>query len=152
MEPAAQFKKEKGTGSGKLKNKTAIITGGDSRIGRAVSVAFAQEGADISIVYLNEHRDAEYTKKQVEKEGRKCILISGDVGDEKFCLNAVEKTIKEFNRLDILVNNAGEIHLRESIEDITKKQLEQTFKTNVFSMFNMTKAALKYLKSGKLYH
>lgn len=148
MNPLPIFKKEGHIGCGKLKNKVAIITGGDSGIGRAVAVAFAQEGADVSIVYLNEHKDAEYTKKKVEEEGRRCLLISGDVGDEKFCFKAVKKTINEFNHLDIVVNNAGEIHLEEDIENISKKQLEKTFRTNVFSMFYMTKAAVKYLKSG----
>lgn len=148
MNPQPIYKREQGVGCNKLKNKVAIITGGDSGIGRAVSVAFAQEGANISIVYLNEHKDAEYTKKKVEEIGRKCILISGDVGDENFCRDAVEKTIKEFKRLDILINNAGEIHLQNRIEDISKEQLEKTFRTNVFSMFYMTKAALKYMKFG----
>lgn len=148
MHPQPIYVKEKGVGCSKLKNKVAIITGGDSGIGRAIAVAFAQEGADISIVYLNEHQDAEDTKKKVEENGRKCHLISGDVGDENFCKNAVKKTVDEFNHLDILVNNAGEICLQENIEDISKEQLEKTFKTNVFSMFYMTKAALKYLKSG----
>ncbi len=148
MNPLPIFKKEKSIGCGKLKDKVAIITGGDSGIGRAVAVAFAQEGADVSIIYLNEHKDAEYTKKKVEEEGRRCTLINGDVGDEKFCFKAVEKTVKEFNHIDILVNNAGEIHQEKRIEDISKKQLEKTFKTNVFSMFYMAKAAIKYLKSG----
>jgi NAD(P)-dependent dehydrogenase (short-subunit alcohol dehydrogenase family) len=148
MNPFPIFKKEESVGCGKLKNKTAIITGGDSGIGRAVAVAFAQEGADISIVYLNEHEDAKYTKKQVEENGRKCILISGDVGNEDFCIDAVKKTVKQFSHLDILVNNAGEIHSEKNIENITKQQLEKTFRTNVFSMFYMTKAAIKYLKSG----
>lgn len=148
MNPLPIFKKEGSVGCERLKNKVAIITGGDSGIGRAVAVAFAQEGADVSIVYLNEHQDAEYTKKKVEEEGQRCLLISGDVGDEDFCFKSVEKTIKEFNHLDILVNNAGEIHLQEDIEKISKNQLEKTFKTNVFSMFYMTKAAVKHLKSG----
>lgn len=148
MHPKPVYKKEKGVGCSKLKDKIAIITGGDSGIGRAVSVAFAQEGADISIVYLNEHDDAKYTKEKVEELGRNCILISGDVGDEKFCRKAVKKTIDKFGKLDILVNNAGEIHLQSSIENISREQLEKTFKTNIFSMFYMTKAAVKHLKSG----
>lgn len=148
MDPLPIFKKERCFGCGRLKDKVAIITGGDSGIGRAVAVAFAQEGADVSIVYLNEHKDAEFTKKEVESYGRRCILISGDVGDEHFCKEAVKKTIKEFEALDILVNNAGEIHLRANIEDISKRQLEDTFRTNIFSMFYMTKAALKYLQVG----
>lgn len=148
MTPLPTFKRKTSVGCEKLKDKVAIITGGDSGIGRAVAVAFAQEGADISIIYLNEHNDAQDTKKYVEAEGRKCILISGDVGEEKFCFEAVRKTISEFNHLDILVNNAGEIHLEENIENISKEQLEKTFKTNIFSMFYMTKAAIKHLKSG----
>lgn len=148
MNPLPIFKKEGSVCCGKLKNKVAIITGGDSGIGRAVAVAFAKEGADISIIYLNEHQDAEYTKKEVEGEGRRCILISGDVGDENFCVEAVEKTVEEFHHLDILVNNAGEIHLENNIENISEKQLKKTFKTNIFSMFYMTKAAIKHLKSG----
>lgn len=146
MTPLPIYKKE--INYRKLKDKVAIITGGDSGIGRAVAVAFAQEGADISIVYLNEHQDAEHTKREVENLGCRCILISGDVGDEKFCFKAVEKTIKEFNHLDILINNAGEIHLHKNIENISSKQLEKTFRTNVFSMFYMTKAAIKHLKAG----
>lgn len=148
MNPLPIFEKEGSIGCEKLKNKVAIITGGDSGIGRAVAVAFAREGANISIVYLNEHQDAEYTKQKVEEKGQRCILISGDVGDEDFCISAVEKTIKEFGYLDILVNNAGEIHQQESIENISKDQLEKTFKTNVFSMFYMTKAAIKHLPIG----
>lgn len=148
MTPLPVFKKESGMGCGKLQNKVAIITGGDSGIGRAVAVAFAQEGADISIVYLNEHNDAQDTKKYVEAEGQRCILISGDISNENFCIKAVEKTIKEFNHLEILVNNAAEIHLTKDIEDIEKNKLEKIFKTNVFSMFYMVKAAIKHLKSG----
>lgn len=148
MHPYPIFKRETGIGCSKLKNKVAVITGGDSGIGRAVSIAFAQEGADISIVYLNEHSDAKYTKEKVEELGRQCILVSGDVGDEKFCFKAIKKTIDKFDRINILVNNAGEIYLQNSIEDISKEQLEKTFKTNTFSMFYMTKAAVKYLKSG----
>lgn len=148
MRPQPIYKRETGIGSEKLKDKVAIITGGDSGIGRAVAVAFAQEGADVAIVYLNEHKDAEYTKKIVEELGRRCILISGDVGNEGFCKTVVKKIINKFGHLDILVNNAGEVHLQYHIEDISKGQLEKTFRTNVFSMFYMTKAAIKYLKSG----
>lgn len=148
MSPRPVYKKETGIGCDKLKDKVAIITGGDSGIGRSVAVAFAQEGADISIVYLNEHNDAEYTKEEVEGLGQRCILISGDVSNENFCQKAVKKTLDTFNRLDILVNNAGEIHLQENIEDINKEQLEKTFKTNIFSMFYMTKASIKHLKPG----
>ena len=135
-------------GSGKLQNKAALITGGDSGIGRAVAVLFAKEGADVSVVYLNEHRDAKETKRRVEAQGRKCILIAGDIGDEKFCKSAVQQTVKQFRRLDILVNNAAEQHPQESIEKITEKQLVKTFRTNIFSMFYLTKAAMKHLKKG----
>ncbi|TLS37858.1 SDR family oxidoreductase [Pseudalkalibacillus caeni] len=135
-------------GSGKLKNKSVLITGGDSGIGRAVSIAYAKEGANVAIVYLNEDGDAEETKQQVEEEGVRCLLISGDVGDEAFCKDAVEKTVSEFGKLDILINNAAEQHPQQSIEDISTEQLEKTFRTNIFSMFHMTKAALNHLKEG----
>jgi NAD(P)-dependent dehydrogenase (short-subunit alcohol dehydrogenase family) len=135
-------------GSGKLRGKVALITGGDSGIGRAVAIAFAKEGADSAIVYLNEHSDAQETRRQVEAEGRKCLLIAGDVGDEQFCRQAVEQTVQELGHLDILVNNASEQHPQDSIEDITAEQLERTFRTNVFGYFFMVKAALKHLKEG----
>lgn len=132
----------------RLNGKTALITGGDSGIGRATAYAFAQEGADVSVVYLNEHDDAEETKRQIEKFGRSCLLISGDIGDEAFCQSAVTKTIKEFKGLDILVNNAAEQHVRNGLADITPEKLERIFRTNVFSYFYFAKAALPYLKSG----
>ncbi len=144
--PKAQDDKHKGTG--KLKDKVAIITGGDSGIGRAVAIAFAKEGADVSIVYLNEHSDAEETKRLVEEHGRKCILIPGDVGYESFCRQAVDRTVKELGRLDVVVNNAAEQHPQESLADIGREQLERTFRTNVFGMFFITKAALPHLKEG----
>ncbi|MDZ8183768.1 MAG: SDR family oxidoreductase [Nostoc sp. ChiSLP02] len=135
-------------GSGKLKDKVALITGADSGIGRAVAIAFAKEGADVAILYLNEHDDAKETKHLVEKQGRRAVTIAGDIGDENFCQQAVEQTIGEFCKLDILVNNAAEQHPKPSIEEITKEQLERTFRTNIFSMFFMTKAALKHLHEG----
>ena len=135
-------------GSDKLKGKVALITGADSGIGRAVAIAFAKEGADVAILYLNEHDDAKETKKLVEAQGRRTVTIAGDIGDEAFCQQAVQQTVDEFGKLDILINNAAEQHPQESIEDITKEQLERTFRTNIFSMFFMTKAALKYLKEG----
>ncbi|WP_428938226.1 SDR family oxidoreductase [Fontivita pretiosa] len=134
--------------AGKLQGKAALITGGDSGIGRAVAVAYAREGADVAIVYLNEHKDAEQTRRLVEAEGRKCILISGDIGDERFCQQVVEQTVRELGKLDILVNNAAEQHPRQSIEQITAEQLERTFRTNIFAMFYLTKAAMKHLKPG----
>ncbi|WP_051316972.1 SDR family oxidoreductase [Ectobacillus panaciterrae] len=133
-------------GSGKLHNKVAIITGGDSGIGRAVTIAFAKEGAHVVIVYLNEHGDALETKYRVEQLGRNCLTIAGDIGDESFCQYIVQKTIEVFGHLEILVNNAGEAHPQASIKDISAKQLQRTFQTNIFSFFYLTKAALPYLK------
>jgi NAD(P)-dependent dehydrogenase (short-subunit alcohol dehydrogenase family) len=135
-------------GSGKLQDKVAIITGGDSGIGRAVSIAFAKEGADVAILYLNEHQDAEETKREVEQEGRRCLLIAGDVGDKAFCQDAVQRTVDELGRLDILVNNAAVQYPQKNIEDINAEQLERTFRTNIFSYFFMVQAALKHLKQG----
>jgi NAD(P)-dependent dehydrogenase (short-subunit alcohol dehydrogenase family) len=135
-------------GSGKLQGKVGLITGGDSGIGRAVAIAFAREGADVSVVYLNEHRDAEETKCLVEREGRRCVTIAGDVGDEAFCRQAVQRTVDALGRLDILVNNAAEQHPQDSIEQISAEQLERTFRTNIFSYFYMTKATLPHLKEG----
>src|SRR5687768_15192017 len=135
-------------GSGKLREKVSMITGGDSGIGRAVAVLFAKEGADVAILYLNEHKDAEETKRLVEAEGRKCVTVAGDIGSEQFCRDAVERTVKELGKLDILINNAAEQHPKQDIEEITEQQLERTFRTNIFSMFFLTKAALKHLKEG----
>lgn len=135
-------------GSDKLKGKVALITGGDSGIGRAVAIAYAKEGADVAIVYLKEHDDAKETKHLVETQGRRAFTIAGDIGDEIFCQQAVQQTVDALGKLDILVNNAAEQHPQQSIEDITKEQLERTFRTNIFSMFFMTKAALKHLKEG----
>ncbi|MEB1809293.1 MAG: SDR family oxidoreductase [Bacillaceae bacterium] len=135
-------------GSGKLQNKVAIITGADSGIGRAVAIGYAKEGADVVNVYLSEHSDAEETKKQVEEEGRRCLNIAGDLGDESFCQDVIEQTISEFNKLDILVNNAAEQHPQTDFENITSEQLERTFRTNMFSFFYLTRAALPHLKSG----
>jgi len=135
-------------GCGKLKEKVAIITGGDSGIGRAVAIAFAKEGADVAIVYLNEHKDAEKTKQEVEAEGRRCLAIAGDVGDAAFCQKAVDQTIRELDRLDTLINNAAEQHEIESIEDLDPKEIERTFRTNIFSYFYMTKAAVPHMEDG----
>jgi NAD(P)-dependent dehydrogenase (short-subunit alcohol dehydrogenase family) len=126
----------------------ALITGGDSGIGRSVAIFYAREGADVAVVYLNEHQDAEETKRQVEEEGRRCLLVAGDIGGEDFCREAVELAVSELGRLDVLVNNAAEQHPQEGIEKISAEQLERTFRTNIFSFFYMTKAALKHLKGG----
>jgi NAD(P)-dependent dehydrogenase (short-subunit alcohol dehydrogenase family) len=134
--------------SGKLAKKVAIITGGDSGIGRAVAIVFAKEGANVAISYLKEHQDANETKRFIEENGGKCLLLAGDVGDEKTCQKLIDKTLKEFGRLDIVVNNAGEQHPQKKLEDIDSKQLERTFRTNIFSMFYLTKAALPHLKKG----
>lgn len=132
----------------KLREKVAVVTGGDSGIGRAVSILFAKEGADISIIYLEEHEDAHDTQRLVQREGRRCILIAGDVGDEHFCRKAIEQTVEAFGKLDILVNNAGEQHPCERLTDISSDQWERTFRTNIFSMFYLTKAALPHLQAG----
>ncbi|WP_193790103.1 SDR family oxidoreductase [Paenibacillus beijingensis] len=133
---------------GKLAGKKAIVTGGDSGIGRAVAVAFAKEGADVAIVYLSEQSDAEETKRVIDKLGRTCMLIPGDVGDAAFCAQAVEQTVRQLGQLDIIVNNAAEQHPQQRFEDITEEQLTQTFRTNIFSMFHMVKAGLPHLKPG----
>lgn len=148
MNPRPVFDDTSYKGSGKLQNKVAIITGGDSGIGRAVSVAFAKEGADVAIVYLNEHEDAHETKHLIEQKGRQCLVIPGDVGDENFCKQVVDQTIQKFTRLDILVNNAAEQHVQNGLERITTGQMERTFRTNFYSVFHLTKAALPHLKQG----
>lgn len=135
-------------GAGRLKNKVAIITGGDSGIGRAVAIAYAKEGAKLSIVYKEEFEDAEKTKKTIESIGAEVITLSGDVGDPDFCKEVVDKTLEEFGEIHILINNAGEQHPVDDIEKISKEQLERTFKTNIFSMFYMTQAALPHLKEN----
>lgn len=148
MNPRPIFEDKDYKASNRLVGKVAVITGGDSGIGRAVAVSYALEGADIAIMYLDEHEDAEETKCLIEAKGRKCMSISGDIGEESFCFNAVNKIITSLGKMDILVNNAAEQHPQNSIEDITKEQLEKTFKTNIFSMFYMVKACLPYMKEG----
>jgi NAD(P)-dependent dehydrogenase (short-subunit alcohol dehydrogenase family) len=135
MTPKPEPKVKHQVGTGKLAGKVAIITGGDSGIGRAVAIAFAKEGASVSALYLNEHKDAAETKGLVEKEGGKCLLIAGDIGDEKYCREAVRQTIDEFGRLDIVVNNAAEQHPQEELQAITKEQLERTFRHEHFFVF-----------------
>jgi NAD(P)-dependent dehydrogenase (short-subunit alcohol dehydrogenase family) len=135
-------------GSDKLKDMVAIVTGGDSGIGRAVAVLFAREGADVAIAYLDEHQDAEETKKAVEAEGRRCILVAGDVSDPEFCENVVEKTVSEFGKLDILVNNAAYQQHVPDILDLSNEQFDRTLKTNLYGYFFMAKAAIPHLKRG----
>jgi NAD(P)-dependent dehydrogenase (short-subunit alcohol dehydrogenase family) len=148
MQPRPRTSDPRHHGSGKLAGKRALITGGDSGIGRAVAVAFAREGADSAIVYLEEHEDAAETVRLVEAEGRRCVRIAGDVGDEDFCGTAVESAVAQLGGLDVLVNNAAEQHPQDDIAKITAEQLERTFRTNVFGMFFMTKAALPHLSNG----
>jgi NAD(P)-dependent dehydrogenase (short-subunit alcohol dehydrogenase family) len=135
-------------GSGRLKGKVALITGGDSGIGRAVAVLFAREGADVAIVYLEEGEDAKEAARLIEREGRRCIAIAGDVGQPEFCAKTVETTVSQLGRLDVLVNNAAEQHPQKEIADITPEQIESTFRTNIYGYFFMTQAALPHLKSG----
>lgn len=146
MDPQPEIIRKDYQGSGKLKNKIALITGGDSGIGRSVAVHFAREGADIVIVYLEEDKDAEETKTLVEKEDRRCLLIKGDLREESFCSSCVEKTVKEFGRINILVNNAGVQFPKKDLESISLPQIKETFETNIYPHFMVTKAALKYMK------
>jgi len=148
MFPQPQDRAKNYRGSGKLADKVAIITGGDSGIGRSVAIHFAKEGADVVVAYLNETEDAEETKLLVEAEGRRCELIARDIGDEKHCQRIVEQTLGFFGKLDIIVNNAGEQHPQKSIEDISEEQLVKTFRTNIFAMFFLVKAGLPHLKEG----
>lgn len=148
MVPKPVFTTAKQPAGGKLSGKTAIITGGESGIGRAVAVAFAKEGCNVSILYFNEHKDAKLTKSYIEAENRKCILIPGDVSSESFCRRAVDKTLKSFGRIDVVVNNAGVQYPQKDITKITRSQLEKTFRINLFSQFYLIKYALAFLKKG----
>lgn len=148
MHPAPEYIKDSYKPSGKLNGKVALITGGDSGIGRSVSVHFAEEGANIAIVYLDEDVDAEETKVQVEAAGRRCLLIKGDVKDADFCKDAVEKTVNEYGKLNILVNNAGMQFPQKDVQDITEEQLNITFKTNIFAYFYFAEAAVKHMQKG----
>ncbi len=148
MTPKPKSEDQKHHGRGKLNQKVALITGGDSGIGRAIAISFAREGADLAIAYLDEHKDAEDTKRLVEQEGRRCLLIPGDVGSNEHCLHAVGQVLQELGRLDILVNNAAQQQPQDGLDKITPDQLERTFRTNIFSYFFMAQAALPHLTEG----
>ena len=148
LDPRPDYRAPNYRGSGQLEDKVALITGGDSGIGRAVAVLFAREGADVAIVYLSEDTDAEETRRAVEVEGRRALLIPGDVTDSSFCNAAVERTVKELGRLDILVNNAAYQEHLPSLEDISDEQLDRTFRTNIYAYFYMARAALRHLPEG----
>jgi len=148
MNPAPEYIKDSYTGSGKLNGKVALITGGDSGIGRAVSVHFAEEGADVAIVYLNEDQDAEATKTLVEAAGRNCLLIKGDVKEADFCKSAVEKVVSKFGKINVLVNNAGMQFPQKNVREITEEQLDITFRTNIFAYFYFAEAAVKHMHEG----
>jgi NAD(P)-dependent dehydrogenase (short-subunit alcohol dehydrogenase family) len=135
-------------GSGKLQGQVAIVTGGDSGIGRAVAVLFAREGADVAILYLNEHEDAEETKRYVEAEGTRCLTVAGDVKDMEFCQQAVDQVVAEWGRLDVLVNNAAFQEHASSLLDLTEERFDETMRTNIYGYFHMAKACLPYMKRG----
>lgn len=148
INPKPIYKDETILGSNRLKGKVAVITGGDSGIGRAVSVAFAREGAKVAIIYLNEHDDANKTKEEIEKMNGECLLIPGDIGDPAFCTSAISQVINRFKAINILVNNAAEQHVCNSLEEITNEQFDRTFRTNIYGPFYLTREALKHLKKG----
>lgn len=148
MNPRPEYRGEDYKAAGKLEGKVAIITGGDSGIGRSVAVLYAREGADVAILYLDQHQDAEETRTVVEQYGRRCLTFAGDVADRDVCRKVIDETLAAFGKLDILVNNAAEQHPQEKLEDISEEQWEKTFRTNIFGMFQMTKAALPHLGKG----
>ena len=148
MKVKPQFMAEHYKGSGKLQGQVAIVTGGDSGIGRAVAVLFAREGADVAILYLNEHDDAAYTQRCVEAEGQRCVTVAGDVKDMDFCQEAVDKVVAQWGRLDVLVNNAAFQEHATSLLDLTEERFDETMRTNVYGYFHMAKAVLPYMKSG----
>lgn len=148
MDPCPDHGETSYKGSGKLAGRKAVITGGDSGIGKAVAIAFAREGADVLISYLNEHEDAEDTVKHVEEAGRKAVLMPGDIGSEEQCKQIVERAVQEFGQIDILVNNAAYQMAHESLQEITSEEWDFTFKTNIYAMFYLCKAAEPYLKPG----
>ncbi|MCW3148208.1 SDR family oxidoreductase [Stutzerimonas stutzeri] len=148
MHPRPEFRGAEYRAAGKLAGKVAIISGGDSGIGRSVAVLFAREGADVVILYLDQHQDAEETRNTVEQHGRRCLTFAGDVADRDVCRKVIDETLAAFGKLDILVNNAAEQHPQKSLEDISEAQWEKTFRTNIFGMFQLTKAALPHLGEG----
>ncbi len=148
MNPHPEYRGEDYKAAGKLEGKVAIITGGDSGIGRSVAVLYAREGADVAILYLDQHQDADETRRVIERYGRRCLTFAGDVADRDVCRKVIDETLAAFGKLDILVNNAAEQHPQEKLEDITEEQWEKTFRTNIFGMFQMTKAALPHLGKG----
>ena len=148
MKPLPVFDNPNYRGSGKLKDKVAIVTGGDSGLGRACSIAFVKEGAKVVIVYLNEDKDANYTKEYIEKMGGECFLIKGDIASHNFCKEIVDKTINKYGKIDVLVNNAGVQYQQDKLENITDEQFDKTMKVNIYGMFYLTKEVLPYLKNG----
>jgi NAD(P)-dependent dehydrogenase (short-subunit alcohol dehydrogenase family) len=148
MTPKPEYISKKYKASGKLINKIAVITGGDSGIGRSVAVHYAHEGADIAIVYLSENKDAKETKKLVEAQNRKCLLLKGDITDEKFCKKCIDEVLKEYGRMNIIINNAGTHFNADSPTEITTDNLKKTFETNIYPLFYFVKAALPHLKKG----
>lgn len=149
LNPRPQYQAPKYRAAGKLQGKVALITGGDSGIGRAVAVLYAREGADVAITYLSAERsDAEETRTAVQTEGRKCLLLEGDLTDAGFCKDVVERTVRELGKLDILVNNAAHQNRKQSVEDVTEEEWDRTFKTNIYAYFRLVKTALPHLKPG----
>jgi len=148
MHPQPQSESPDYKAAGKLKNKVAIVTGADSGIGRAEAILFAKEGAKVMGMYLNEHEDAADSQRLIKKNGGQCSFLAGDIGDEEFCRAAVGQCVKKFGRIDILVNNAGEQQVKEDVREISREQLEQTFRTNIYSMFYLVQASLDHMPAG----
>ena len=148
MDPQPQAEMQQYRGSTRLAERVALVSGGDSGIGRAVAIGFAKEGADVAITYLDEHEDAQETMRLIQEQGRQTMAISGDIGNSAFCADVVAQVVQRFGKIDVLVNNAGEQHVQEEFENITDQQLERTFRTNIFGQFYLTRAALPYLGEG----